>query len=318
MASLKVGADLVTVFTASEAAIPIKCYSPELMVAPVYTAKEFDDIVKQLDNVQDLFDMFSIDNDDGTLNNAKCESDNKVQHLISSMVDEVVANMDKLHVLVIGPGLGRCPLVLEATSRIIQAARRPPYNLSLVLDADALYLLTLPRYQNVLLLPESSSSLSSPAHPPPIVLTPNVMEKKRLDESAVVLPTDGSCIVIEKGRFDEIRQPKYSSENNVDNNSDDDVFELKMSCGEEGGLKRSGGIGDILSGTVGTLLGWNRILTDRNRASGLEDVPLACWTACCFVRRSTKRAFDVHRRGMTAPDILHELAPTINGMTTST
>lgn len=42
MASLKAGADLAFVFCAEEAAIPIKCYSPELMVAPVYTAREFD------------------------------------------------------------------------------------------------------------------------------------------------------------------------------------------------------------------------------------------------------------------------------------
>ncbi len=32
MAALKVGADLATVYCAEEAAVPIKCYSPELMV----------------------------------------------------------------------------------------------------------------------------------------------------------------------------------------------------------------------------------------------------------------------------------------------
>ncbi len=47
MAALQVGADLVNVFCAEEAALPIKCYSPELMVVPVYPAKEFDQIVIQ-------------------------------------------------------------------------------------------------------------------------------------------------------------------------------------------------------------------------------------------------------------------------------
>lgn len=42
MAALKVGADLAFCFCAEEASIPIKCYSPELMVAPIYSAKEFD------------------------------------------------------------------------------------------------------------------------------------------------------------------------------------------------------------------------------------------------------------------------------------
>ena len=46
MASLKVGADLAFVFCAQEASVPIKCYSPELMVAPVYSAAEFDRLVQ--------------------------------------------------------------------------------------------------------------------------------------------------------------------------------------------------------------------------------------------------------------------------------
>ena len=45
MSSLKTGSDLAFVFCAQEASIPIKCYSPELMVAPVYQAKDFDKCV---------------------------------------------------------------------------------------------------------------------------------------------------------------------------------------------------------------------------------------------------------------------------------
>ena len=46
-AALNCGVDLVTVFCAKEASIPIKCYSPELMVQSVYSVKEFDDMVKE-------------------------------------------------------------------------------------------------------------------------------------------------------------------------------------------------------------------------------------------------------------------------------
>ena len=45
MASLKAGADLAYVFCAQEACLPIKSYSPELMVAPVYSATAFDECV---------------------------------------------------------------------------------------------------------------------------------------------------------------------------------------------------------------------------------------------------------------------------------
>ena len=88
MAALKVGADLSFVFCAEEAAIPIKTYSPELMVAPVYSAKKFDELK------------------DGE------EKDAEVP--IQKMVKEVVDMMDKLHCLVIGPGLGRCSLIISA------------------------------------------------------------------------------------------------------------------------------------------------------------------------------------------------------------
>jgi ATP-dependent NAD(P)H-hydrate dehydratase len=48
MAALKTGADLAFCFCAHEAAVPIKCYSPELLVAPVYSATEFDGVVQSL------------------------------------------------------------------------------------------------------------------------------------------------------------------------------------------------------------------------------------------------------------------------------
>ncbi len=44
-AALHVGADLAYIFCADEAALPIKCYSPELMVIPVYPANEFDQLL---------------------------------------------------------------------------------------------------------------------------------------------------------------------------------------------------------------------------------------------------------------------------------
>lgn len=43
MAALHVGSDLAFVFCAQEAALAIKSYSPELMVAPVYSSREFNE-----------------------------------------------------------------------------------------------------------------------------------------------------------------------------------------------------------------------------------------------------------------------------------
>lgn len=202
--------------------------------------------------------------------------------------------MDKLHALVIGPGLGRCPLVLEATSRIIQQSQK--YKVPLVLDADALYLLTLEPYQQL---------LKQISHP--VVLTPNAMERKRLQGTSCCLENGGVClnnvIVVEKGQCDVIQYHDYGE------NTRNSII-----CGEIGGLKRSGGLGDLLAGSLGTFVAWNGILTKQGVAT-LEGLPLGCWTACCLVKISTKQAFSRQGRSMTAPDVLNTLGPTMDKMT---
>jgi ATP-dependent NAD(P)H-hydrate dehydratase len=265
MASLKVGSDLSFVFCAEEATMPIKCYSPELMVASVYVGKDFDAIVKK-DQIESK----------------------EAQQLVDDMVEEVTSMMEKLHSLVIGPGLGRCPLVFRAVAKIIQEAQSK-YHLPLVMDADSLFMLTQPDYHRLL----TDDSL--------VVLTPNAIERKRLDDSNVVLPS--TCVILEKGAEDKI-EPENSEWQ-------------PLKCNEQGGLKRSGGIGDVLAGTTGTLMAWNSILTEHDQASP-NDVPLACWTACCFVKHATKKAFDIHRRSMTAPDVLDMLGPAVDDMTNET
>jgi ATP-dependent NAD(P)H-hydrate dehydratase len=284
MASLQAGADLAYVFTAQEAAVPIKCYSPELMVAPVYSATEFDNVVERKE----------LDSPDA-------------QRLVDDVVQQVVDSMPRLHCLVIGPGLGRCPLVFKAVAGIIQAAREQ--NLFLVIDADALYMLSLPEYRNLLQGYDK------------VMLTPNVIEYKRLfakdSSTGTSLSTEGggeseatnsfaSAVIVVKGEHDEI----YRNGARV------------MVCEEQGGLKRSGGIGDVLAGTVSTLVAWHVILKGRNvdgttvtDTDADADLALSCWTACCFIKRATKRAFDSKRRSMTAPDVLDELGPSIDTMT---
>ena len=191
--------------------------------------------------------------------------------------------MDKLHCLVIGPGLGRCPLVLEGVSRIVQHAQA--CKVPLVLDADALWMLTLEQYKQLL------------TNESPVILTPNAMEWKRLQEANFEPPS--SCIVVEKGHHDKVWK----------NGSDESQL---LVCAEEGGLKRSGGLGDILAGTLGTMVAWNRIIQDRQKDGG--DLHLSCWTACCIVKRATKQAFEKHKRSMTAPDVLSELGSVVNEM----
>ena len=214
--------------------------------------------------------------------------------LIDGMVKKVTSKLDNLHALVIGPGMGRCPLVCEATARIIKYAKTK--KLALILDADALWMLAQPQYRSLLEDYEGA----------PVILTPNVIEYNRLfsnviQSSSSQFPLQYTTIV-KKGQCDVILQ----NEKKV------------MTCMEKGGKKRSGGIGDVLAGTVGTLTAWNVILSqDGNNSKHNKNdlLALSCWSACCFVKRATELAFEDKKRSMTAPDVLEHLGPAIDEMT---
>jgi len=244
----------------------------------------------------------------------------KNDRLVETMVTEVVSNFHRMHVLIIGPGLGRCPLVLKATARIIQAARKQ--NLPLVIDADGLFLLTQKEYQNILLGYERA------------VLTPNVVEMKRLVESvndqvgedqvsnadvirAINKFSIMGNVLVQKGKHDIITSYFTDEQQQTIEKNKNQLKEIQMICKEEGGLKRSGGIGDILSGCMGAFLAWNNILKSDNDDSlqKKEDMVLSCWSACCVTKRATKVAFEKKRRSMTAPDILEELGIVFDEMT---
>lgn len=97
--ALKFGADLVFVFCAKEAAIPIKSYSPELMVTPFY---EEERILSLLTT--------TTSNKDNTCSSADTRNhtnQNTTDILVQGILDKVSSFFPRLHSLVIGPGLGR-------------------------------------------------------------------------------------------------------------------------------------------------------------------------------------------------------------------
>lgn len=104
-----------------------------------------------------------------------------------------------------------------------------------------------------------------------------------------------------------------------------------LAVSEPGALRRSGGLGDILAGTMGVLVHWARLalpvsdveghpgtgLKDSNVAATaaavkgsephLEPRDRALWAAAAaavIARRASRRAFAEKRRSMTAPDAI--------------
>ena len=315
MASLQTGVDLVSIYTAQEATIPIKCFSPDLMVQSIYQASELPEISNE-DDAHSTTDV-SVSN----------------HPTVHRIVDTTIQLLQQRHIhcVVIGPGMGRHPIIMAAMAQIIQQLTNQLY---LILDADALYMLSLPQYCHIL---NGNTK---------VILTPNKMEYERLfhensthhldrNDADTTIPThpthsgwDAATIIVQKGLVDRI----------YENHNSRDVPPYK--CSELGGMKRCGGIGDVLAGTIATFVAWQAILMtqreqkqhgfssshgstsrqyddDQDNGSNSENsIGLACYAACCLVKRATKKAYDTKHRAMRAQDVIDEIGPTFQEMMT--
>lgn len=278
ISSLKFGSDLVYVFSAKEAALAIKGYSPELMVTPVYSSEDFESRTNN-----------------SNFEEADSHSSNRVkeQH-IEAMVARISSKLGRLHGLLVGPGLGRDPCVLSAVAKILSFAREQRSDLPLILDADALWLIAN-RPQLV-----SGNAFA--------VLTPNIREYEALWRS-IFSPAEGShahpqeressqpdtspggvatlatrlgVTIIFKSKYDIISNGKKT-----------------LVCSTQGGLRRSGGLGDILAGCIATAVVW------AVRAGGnSDDICEAAYAACHVAKVAARTAYNEKRRSMTAPDVI--------------
>lgn len=235
ISALKTGADLVSVFCAKDAAIPIKSYSPDLMVYPIFDTSDASDPNEQTKSIEAL--------------------------------------LGRLHVLVIGPGLGRHPKVLLAVSHLIEKCRT--LNKPLILDADATYLVS----QNVTLIKDY----------PAAIVTPNVYEFQRIfgadetlwDENINAL--GAGVTILEKGQQDTIYNNKTKT----------------LVSGGSG--RRCGGQGDILSGCAAIFYDWCL------KANETEPAKVAAFAASYMVKRLNEKTFAQKGRSMTASDMIDNI-----------
>ncbi|KAF8328388.1 YjeF domain-containing protein [Cantharellus anzutake] len=248
--------DLSHVICSPDAGSVIKTYSPDLIVHPIFNTK--DDRARVESQLRDIF--------------------------------------ERLHVVVIGPGLGREDHMQDYARMAISIAR--DQDKYVVLDADGLWLIQ--------------------KHPEYIrgyrkaVLTPNIVEFGRLRD-ALKIPKDapadtlvsriakelGDVVILQKGAQDIISNGKRT-----------EIIDV------EGGLKRCGGQGDILSGAVGTFLAWGKAYAETTIEKGdsedssidIKDVPLlAACGASTITRVTSKLAFKKLGRGVVTGDMISEI-----------
>ena len=133
----------------------------------------------------------------------------------------------------------------DTAAKIIAEVRKR--EMPLVVDADGLFLV-----QN---RPEIVHGYAS------AVLTPNVMEFKRLCDKMGVDPEkvdggrDKACAELAR-RFGGVTIIQKGKQDVISNGKD------TMICSIEGGLKRCGGQGDVLTGCLGTLLAWKKLYAE--------------------------------------------------------
>ncbi|KAG6005131.1 hypothetical protein E4U21_000385 [Claviceps maximensis] len=270
MASARLGCDMSHVICTPSAAAVIKTYSPNLMVHPLMRQTPSDDDEKKKPSPGD----------------------------VSATIIEM---FPRLHVLVIGPGLGRDPLMQDTVSRVIQAAREK--KLPVVLDADALQL--------VQTNPELVRGYKE------AILTPNVVEfsriwdalgladeskqendktKRETDRVEILARALGGVTVIQKGGRDLISDGETTLVNDL-----------------EGGKKRSGGQGDTLTGSVATFLAWRKAYLDGlwdDKGEKLEEselIGLAAFGGSAITRECSRRAFLTRGRSLQASDLTDEV-----------
>ncbi|KAI9193762.1 hypothetical protein LWI28_000053 [Acer negundo] len=257
ISALKIGADLSHVFCTKDAAPVIKGYSPELIVHPI------------------LEESYSISG----------LGDEERWRISSKILAEVDKWMERFDCLVVGPGLGRDPYLLECVSEIMKHARQS--NVPIVIDGDGLFLVT--------------NSLDLVSGYPLAVLTPNVNEYKRLVQKVLSCEVNdrdapellqslakriGGVTILQKGKSDLI--------------SDGDTVK---SVSIYGSPRRCGGQGDILSGSVAVFLSWARA-TEKSTISAMNPTVLGCIAASALLRKAASLAFENKKRSTLTSDII--------------
>ncbi|XP_030028153.2 ATP-dependent (S)-NAD(P)H-hydrate dehydratase [Manduca sexta] len=198
-----------------------------------------------------------------------------------SAITEIAFWFDRLHAIVIGPGLGRQPEIFQVVTELIETIKVK--KIPLVIDADGLFLIT----ENPHILDNFSS---------PVILTPNKIEYERLTNKLDFKSFEQYITILKKGANDEFlcKNPEITWTSDVG-----------------GSGRRCGGQGDLLSGSIATLLHWN--LNNANDIKTelpdrfLKSAAVSCYGASSLVRLCNKKAFALKGRSMLASDMIEHI-----------
>ncbi|QLQ81028.1 hypothetical protein HG537_0E03830 [Torulaspora globosa] len=214
--------------------------------------------------------------------------------------------LSRVHVLVIGPGLGRDDGMLSAVKEIIRTVLHDHRGqIPIVIDADGLYLISRD---------EETRKLLARFPRGRIVITPNVVEFKRIKdalggdpgslEPGAYIASKLQCIVVEKGGEDKIFSPEHAP----------DAEGVWLVNSVEGSNKRVGGQGDTLTGIIACMLAFCRARYDFKlcgddaarsdpRMEWVDYAMLSCYVGSTVTRECAKLAYEAKKRAMQTMDM---------------
>ncbi|KAJ3193422.1 hypothetical protein HK101_004854 [Irineochytrium annulatum] len=219
---------------------------------------------------------------------------------------EIIGNcvdlLKRVHVVVVGPGLSRDSRIMKSVTAVIEEIKK--LGLPVVIDADGLFL--------VQQRPDLVKGYVK------AILTPNVVEFKRLCEKVRQLLLFGSAKRRQVGDPKDIHTAQSLSKRLghvvILQKGHDDVISdgrEEIKCDVDGGLRRCGGQGDVLSGAVAAFLAWAH---GCQQGVWSSDVPrdagdsyfamLACLGGSTVTRRCAALAFEAGGRSMVAREMI--------------
>ncbi|KAF4210086.1 hypothetical protein CNMCM8927_003351 [Aspergillus lentulus] len=297
MASARLGCDMSHVICEKSAATVIKSYSPNLMVHPL------------LPSTDSVSNPGSID--------------------APALASPIVSMLSRLHALVIGPGLGRDGVTLKVVTEVMREARSR--SIPFVLDADGLLLVT-----------EDPDLVKGYKE---CILTPNVNEFGRLAKALGIEVPSQAQIAAQTDEGDKTNKESQACEQlsqalggvTIIQKGPHDVISngvTTLISDLKGGLKRSGGQGDTLTGSLGTLLAWRaayhnklwdsgeqgnpkeaqskqdvlaELESENKRMSPATTLLLVAWAGSGITRECSRRAFNAKGRSLQASDLTDEV-----------
>lgn len=192
-------------------------------------------------------------------------------------------NLDRVHAVVIGPGLGRRKEGGEVVEKVLKYAKAKGKRV--VVDADALWWIGQREEVREVIRGGIKGN---------VYLTPNKVEMGRLMEAMgveggeeVVRELGHGVVVVEKGKVDKIWANGVTT---------------GLAIGIDGSLKRCGGLGDILSGLISVCAAWIEGKDEKSEGGANEVAPAVC--GCLMTRMAAHRAFAKWGRSLVASDVL--------------